>query len=52
MDYYLDGVRYTHGDGSGKAKTRDLLDGDVQAFTQLREYGNEIRSKTPLWYRG
>mgnify|MGYP001168304892 CR=1 FL=1 len=30
------------GDMFGK---EDLTDGDVQAFTQLREYGNEIRSK-------
>ena len=30
------------GDLYGK---EDLTDGDVQAFTQLREYGNEIRSK-------
>jgi len=26
MDYYLDGVRYTHGDGSGKAKTACVRD--------------------------
>ena len=30
------------GDLYGK---EDLTDGDVQAFTQLRDYGNEIRSK-------